>query len=421
MRERRGTVWHEDRRVGALRADARGAIHFRYASEWLADGFPISLRLPLQLGTRETNAHGFFQGLLPEGRSRQRICRRLRIDPDDDAGLLLAIGEDCAGALSVLPEDAAPDTDAGPPRAIDDDELRRLVASHGAALGAGARPRFSLAGAQDKIPVIRDGEALAHPDRRHPSSHILKFETIPHVCFAEHATLGLARAMGLDVVACEFRRLGDDEGTPYLLVERYDRYVDDAGTRRRLHQEDLLQALGYETDIKYEHDGGPDLARVVRLLRDHTAEPIAATRRVIDWQIFNYLAGNSDGHGKNLALLHPRGRALPVLAPFYDLIAIEYLNAVGDAGYDRRLAFFIGGESIPERIGRETWQRFARDVGFRPRYVLARVREMAGRIAGEAQAVRRAFEERFGERAVQERFVRTIEKRARWALGVVGD
>jgi len=421
MRERHGSVRHEDRLVGRLRADTRGAIHFRYAPEWIEDGFPISLRLPLDLGTQETNAHGFFQGLLPEGRSRQRICRRLRIEPDDDAGLLLAIGEDCAGALSILPEGAGPGSGNEPPRAVDDDELRGLVTSHGARLGAGTRVRFSLAGAQEKIPVIRDGGRLAHPDRDHPSSHILKFETIPHVCIAEHATLELARAMGLDVVACELHVLDDDERTPYLLVERYDRYADDRGIRRRLHQEDLIQALGYETDVKYEHDGGPELSQVVRLVRDHTAEPIAAARRVLDWQIFNYLAGNSDGHGKNLALLYPRGRTLPRVAPFYDLIAIEYLNDVADADYDRRLAFFVGGEATPERIGRATWERFASDVGFRPRYVLGRVREMAERIADEAEAVRRTFAERFGERPVQERFVRSIYRRAHWTLSVVGD
>ena len=45
----------------------------------------------------------FFDGLLPEGLTRERIATRLRLDPTDTFALLREIGRDCAGALSIVP------------------------------------------------------------------------------------------------------------------------------------------------------------------------------------------------------------------------------------------------------------------------------------------------------------------------------
>lgn len=77
MNGRRGAVWHEDRRVGALREDENRVLRFAYDGAWLdGGGFPVSIHLPLSLGDEEVDAHAFFAGLLPEGGTRQRICRQ---------------------------------------------------------------------------------------------------------------------------------------------------------------------------------------------------------------------------------------------------------------------------------------------------------------------------------------------------------
>lgn len=417
MKARHGSVWYEDRRVGELRSDRRGILYFRYAPEWLPDGFPISLRLPLALGEDEVNAHGFFQGLLPEGGSRLAACRRLRIEPDDDASLLFAIGEDCAGALSILPGEEPPGEGlaAGQPAALSTEEVSRVIASRGAAVTEilGESRRFSLAGAQEKLPVIVEGNEFFRLDRLHPSSHILKFETVRYVCFAEYATLELARQLGLDVVDCRFHRGADHDGNPYLLIERFDRYRDDAGKLHRLHQEDFIQALGYESAVKYQEDGGPGLAYVFALLREYSPAPIPETRRVLDWQIFNYLSGNFDGHGKNLALLYRQSRALPVLAPFYDLVSIDFLNKTVNANYARTMAFYVGLEGRPERIGREAWRSFAKEIGYRPREVERRLLDMSNRMPDAAKRVRTEFATRFGDKAAYDQFESVIAKRCR--------
>lgn len=417
MTERRGSVWFEDRRVGELRADERGRLWFRYVVEWLDGGFPISLRLPLSHGTRELDAHWFFEGLLPEGGARRRLSRQYRLGEDDDAGLLFAMGEDCAGALSVLADDRSPETAGGDAVSLSLEDVARIVHSQGQSLPTPhARRRFSLAGAQDKVPVIVRGSTTCLPDRTHPSTHIIKLETIRKVCFAEQAGSDLARRMGLHVVNTRYHELGGDESTPYLLVERYDRRRDSEGRVRRLHQEDVAQALGYTSDAKYQEDGGPTLGQVATLLRSHTADPISSIRRLGDWQIFNYLAGNSDGHAKNLSLLYESGTPVPTLAPFYDLVCIEMLNRIGAGAYDRRMAFFIGDQAEPERVTRDDWSALARSMGVPARPLLERLKQAAERMPDEARATRESFAETFGDNQVYDRFEEAVRDRCSWTL-----
>lgn len=92
------------------------------------------------------------------------------------------------------------------------------------------------------------------------------------------------------------------------------------------------------------------------------------------WQAFNWLAGNSDSHAKNLALLYA-GRRIQ-LAPFYDLVCTRAI-----ARLDRRLAMGIGGETDPGKITSSHWDALARDCGVRPHYVRRLVQTLAERIA----------------------------------------
>lgn len=420
MTDRHGAVWYGDRRVGTLREDADRLLRFAYDGGWLAGNeFPISVRLPLSNGEGEVEAHAFFEGLLPEGGVRRRICRKLGIDFNDDAGLLFAIGEDCAGALSILPAGVEPNGDREPPESLTAAQLARLVRSAGTEAGVigGGRQRFSLAGAQEKQPVIFDGEAYALPDRAHPSSHILKFETVPRVCFAEFIAGDMARRLRLPVVRAEFLQSGaPGEAVPYLRIERFDRAREASGALRRLHQEDVLQALGGTTALKYQQDGGPSIGDVAVLLREYTARPVEALGRLRDWQIVNYLAGNWDGHAKNLALIYAPGQPVPVLAPFYDLVAIEFLNLVRPGSWARDMGFAIGGQHEPERVTRADWELFAREMGMPPKRLLARLEELAVQLPDIARSARQGFAEVHGDDAVYEQLEESVRRRCRWTL-----
>lgn len=413
MKIRSGAVWHGRDRIGSLEADARGLLHFAYAPAWLDGGFPISLSLPLSLGTESFEAHGFFAGLLPEGQSRIRICRRLRIDPNDDATLLFAIGEDCAGALSITAGEASPEDESDAPARIDQVELERLIRARGGGLLRGERQRFSLADAQDKLPVRIVGDTWYEPDRFHPSTHLVKFETIPHVCLSEYLATELARHAGLATVDIDFRLLEGERRLPWLLIERYDR-EETGGEISRLHQEDILQALGYAPSLKYEEDGGPALAEIISFLRSHLSDPVIASRNLVDWQIFNWVIGNFDGHAKNISLLYRPGQTLPLPAPFYDLVAIDFLNQMSHSPYARRMAFRIGGADVPERIGRTEWEQFAKDIGFATRYIQKRGREIIEIVDSSTKDICASCTEYHGEMPALELFQHHLAKRVRW-------
>jgi serine/threonine-protein kinase HipA len=65
-----------------------------------------------------------------------------------------------------------------------------------------------------------------------------------------------------------------------LVVERYDRIVEDSEAVVRVHQEDLCQALRVHPDRKYEVDGGPGAEQIGRLIREVAGDRDAA--RFID-------------------------------------------------------------------------------------------------------------------------------------------
>ena len=409
MSNRSAQVWYSDALVGTLEERER-ELYFSYAHEWLDSEkvFPISINLPLK--EQEQLAHSFFSGLLPEGASRERLCREKGIDVRDDAGLLFAIGEDCAGALSIISESSAKETRST--REITNSEIETLARSKGKQGINREERRFSLAGAQEKQPVVFNNGRYELPNKEYPSTHILKFETYPLVCFAEIIANRLASRIGLPVVDTEFLETAGAD-YPFLRIERYDRILENSRIIR-LHQEDLLQAIGEPTALKYQSDGGPSLSKISEVIREHSSEPVRSILQLRDWQIFNYLIGNWDGHAKNLALLYERGSAAPKLTPFYDLVAIEYLNQAKAADWSRKLAFFIGKNDIPERVTLEDWGLFADALSIPKKPTLERLAELASILPNAAVEVRSEFANEHGDHPIYDQLHRYIRKRCGW-------
>lgn len=417
MNGRRGSVWFGRRRVGRLYEDPPGTLYFAYHGQWLAeDGFAVSLSLPLARGEVPQEATGYFEGLLPEGAVRQRVARRYGVSAADAFGLLLAIGGDCAGALSIGPADAPVAADGPGPDALDDAVIASLARSGGRDMSLlGHQPqRFSLAGAQEKQPVVFDGTSYYLSGRQHPSTHILKFETVPRVCIAEYLANRVAGAIGLPVVKMEFVHLA--EHRPMLRIQRFDRKTEADGKVARLHQEDLLQALGLPSMLKYQREGGPSLAAVAGLLRDNVGRPVVAINHLRDWQMFNCLIGNWDGHAKNLAICYPNNDSLPELAPIYDLVAIEFLNRLSPGTWSRDMAFAVGGVYTPERITRDCWYRFADELQIPRRPTLARLADLAESLPGLAEMLASEFSHAHGHDDVVQRFVEVTDRRCRQVL-----
>ncbi len=404
-------LWHEQHRAGQLWRNPAGAIGFRYDPAWVAGGgFAVSRSLPLagrEFAPEDGIAHRFFANLLPEGAVREHIVRDLKL-PNTDFDLLRAIGGECAGALSILPVDRQP-SGQRQYRALTEKDLADLAARRGqiyAAWPADERPRLSLAGAQDKCPVLVRDDRYFLPQLEAPSSHILKFELADyrHLPAYETFTSQLAAAVGLPVVDISLRAIGTAR---YAQIARYDRVWDEQGEVQRLHQEDFCQALGYGHEKKYQEHGGPSFAQCYRLVQEASSEPAIDAQHLLRWQIFNVLAGNSDGHAKNLALLH-RPHDATRLAPFYDLVCTRAIERI-----DYHLALEVGGERNPSVIAPDHWDALARACDVRPQFLGNLVRETAAGLQERLGPVREEFESRYGAYPALQRIERIVTTQCR--------
>lgn len=412
-------VYYESALVGHVRRGAIG-LEFEYAREWLNSetAFPISVSLPLGAGAHSSS---FFSNLLPEGPFREVITRRLRIPYQDDFALLECIGGECAGALSLLSQDTAPEQPEARVEELSLADLEDLVLSGAYAdLSKTSRSaRLSLAGAQGKLPVVREDDRFFLPLGNTPSTHLLKFENAAfrHLPHNEVMTTGLFSELGLKCVTATLHRFGTGSRLKRVCcVTRYDRLRDANGTVR-LHQEDLCQALGLTSHEKYEADGGPSFARMYRCVQQHSKEPFVDARALIDWWLLCWLCGNSDAHAKNLALLYHEGSGgsrAPRLAPFYDLVCTRAYDQL-----DYRLATRLGGETEPGQAGRKHLLAAAAELGVRGAFLVERTRELARKVPGAVERVVARQRELYGPSPAHERVAKVAKTQARRALTLI--
>jgi serine/threonine-protein kinase HipA len=98
--------------AGVLVRDDRGAVAFAYTASHLAraDALPLSLSLPMtDEPYDDVSTRAFFDNLLQESDGAlNAVMAREGLARDDIAGLMLHLGKDCPGALSVLAKGAPP-------------------------------------------------------------------------------------------------------------------------------------------------------------------------------------------------------------------------------------------------------------------------------------------------------------------------
>jgi len=405
-------VWHRDRLVGRLTDRAVGSgFEFAYDPAWAAHGFRLSASLPLQTEAFGADAPGtrFFGNLVPEGNPRDRWVRELRI-PNNDFSLLKALGRDCAGAFCILPGDAEPslESDYVP---LSDEDLAGYCLRKGAPAADGPAPvRFSLAGFQDKLAVHEIGGRFHLPHGAAASSLILKFEVpnYSNIPLYEVFLAELYRRAGAASCETGYR---EDSKAPYLTAKRFDRY-ESGGRIERLHQEDFCQALGFGRNQKYEVENGPSFADCVSLLRRESAVPVEDIDRLMRWLVLNVLAGNSDGHSKNLALLQDRAHPDQWrLAPFYDMVCTGALDRV-----ETKIAFSIGGQSVPQSLTRAHWDNESVACGLRRGALATVAGELSKTLPALTRELRTEFEDSYQGVAALQRVVAVVNKRCRLIL-----
>jgi serine/threonine-protein kinase HipA len=371
-------VYLSGQRAGRLIRKDNGNLQFRYEGSYT--GPAISQSLPIQDAAHpHALCRAVFGGLLLEGEAREALARNLGVSANNDYVLLEQLGGDCAGAVVLLAPDVELPT-VPRSRSLSEDQLDvllRELPQRPLAADRAEGIRLSLAGAQSKLPVIVEGEEVALPlNVAPPTTHIIKPEParFPGLVDNEAFCMELARAVELPVATVGKRT--SVSGLPYLLVERYDRDLI-SDPIRRLHQEDLCQALGLPSDRKYQADGGPTVADVVTLLSLSSAVP--SRDLPILWRalVFNWLIGNCDAHAKNFSLLYDV-RA-PTLAPLYDLVSTTVYPEL-----TRRLAMSLDGARQIDEVNDAAWVSLAKEVGFSPRFAPATTRSTVERVVEEA-------------------------------------
>lgn len=98
-------VYYNNHHAGELREISPGQKYeFEYDEDYLSSDLPhISLTLPKR---RESyvapHLFPFFVNILPEGYNKEIICRRFRIDEEDDFSLLHSLADaDFIGAIEI--------------------------------------------------------------------------------------------------------------------------------------------------------------------------------------------------------------------------------------------------------------------------------------------------------------------------------
>ena len=331
-------VWLDGLTVAGIERQRRNdtRLRLRYTDEalarWPRNTPLVSCSLPLS--DRPAHALAFLAGLLPEGVALAALAARARTSVTDTFGLLDRYGRDIAGALVISRE--TPDESRFGLERYDDEGLADEVGLLDEnPLGVHDDSELSLAGLQNKLLLVKEGDGWARPLRGRPSTHILKAEDrrFPGLAQAEHDCLSLARAAGLTSVDSELRVLG---GIPCLITERYDRSVSRDGAVARIHQEDLCQATGTDGTAnrgraKYQRrgGGGPGLRDAARLLDAYAEDAVAELTRLISAVAFTVAIGNADAHAKNLSLLHDTPATIRV-APLYDTVPTVLWPALSD-------------------------------------------------------------------------------------------
>jgi serine/threonine-protein kinase HipA len=277
---------------------------------------------------------------------------------------------------------------------------------------AATNSKVSLAGAQNKLPVVVDGDRLLVPADGSfaATTHIIKAPSnaLPDLQYNEAFCMDLVRAVGLPAPDSDVMKIG---GTDVLIVERYDRYLRD-GSVHRLHQEDFCQALGLYSKQKYEQWQGPGFATCAGLVR-RCADAASAIEEFARFAAFNLIVGNGEAHGKNFSIVYEwapesgsHGKGFR-LAPFYDVIS-TLLYA--DRNVDTAMAMRYGKSYKTEEMNSTCFRTLAKDLGVDARRFKELAEGMAESVGRCAQKVIEEHASRFPSVDIYGKLMKIIEK-----------
>lgn len=314
---------------------------------------------------------------------RKRVSELAHVSASDYIGVLSDLGSECIGAIKVVD----PEMKRVKPAYIElTEEEIADIAGEGVieASELVMKAHLSLAGASGKVGLYYEPKTSTWyiPVGEAPSTHIVKQSHVrlDGIVTNEQLCLLAAERLGIEVPQSFIVDTGGHKDSQILLAtERFDRRLIDrnhviSGHYKpyRLHQEDFAQAMAIESAAKYETEDGHYMRDAFRLILDYSARPIEDQIRLWDIIVFDYLAGNTDGHLKNISLIYSKDLSARRLAPAYDLVSTSIYEMSTD-----NMAFSIGDDvSLPD-ISRDSFVRAAEDTGLSSTVLMKRFDKMA--------------------------------------------
>ncbi|WP_291314681.1 type II toxin-antitoxin system HipA family toxin [Corynebacterium sp. UBA2622] len=310
---------------------------FRYLTH-ATRSVATSLPLHVTATTHNGSLPPFFTNLLPEGRRLTALRKGVKTSLDDELGLLLAVGGNTVGDVTVVPPGGAPQTSSA--------VVLTEPLDFGAALtSAGIADPAALPGVQDKA----SARTIAAPVSGGNTDYILKVSPPEYPALVENeaecfAMIGRARRR-FPVASVDLRH--DRHGRAGLLVRRFDRLHG-----KRLHVEDAAQIMGLYPAEKYS----PSMEDLATALSGVSASPTLTARSIAFQTACAWLTGNGDLHAKNLSLMDT-GNGFQV-SPLYD---IPSTLPYGDTS----LALSVQGAR--DNISSSMFRTFCAEIGLPPK------------------------------------------------------
>ncbi len=379
------SIFLGDRQVGTLYYQGR-QTRFEYTD--LEPRHPILGQSfetdPVRPRRGKNGVPTWFANLLPEPGSGLRLLLEADMGRQrvHDFRLLVHIGADLPGAVRVVPGTGC---DAVP---ADEDGPRRASAEASGSL------RFSLAGVQRKLSMVRRGRSLTLRAHGQDGDVLVKFQDgeLDQLPQNEFAMMRWAATSGVSCAETELKARSDLEGLPeglwassetVLAVDRFDRESNGI----RIHQEDFAQVwdvmpgqkyLDSEPYLSARDNGSTRLGQAIAQLC-----PPEDVDEYVRRLTSSVLMGNADMHLKNWSLVYPEGRETR-LSPAYDLLCVTVYKRFND-----QLAFPIGGEGDSGKIGVGHFRRLGDQMEWDPKRAADIAAETAQRLAENWPSVKR--------------------------------
>ncbi|MBO5441257.1 MAG: type II toxin-antitoxin system HipA family toxin [Alphaproteobacteria bacterium] len=394
-------VYFHNKKVGVLK-EHNSRLSFQYSDTATES---IAHLLPLQkeaFGDKETRS--FFINLLPEGDVARKIAQIKQVSLNNPFALLKELGGECAGAISLYPQDMEPVCNNKLEEISEDEVASLLIKLSRTPLLTGEGIRLSLAGAQDKLAltIFPDRDKYYKPSDKYISTWILKPENknVPDLIYNEYFCMKLAGLMGLQVAECKIKKFGS---VLAYMTKRFDRENDT--TLQRIQQEDFCQGLGLSNKKYQRTEGGPSVKQCFRFIHDNFANKAKDELYFLKSIVFNFLIGNSDAHGKNFSYLHTANGY--VLAPLYDLVSTQVYQ-----GLAKEMSMAIGGEYEPDRVRRSHFREMAKEFGIKNQLIDDILDKLSAEIILQAEKLKEMTIEEKTYNAVYDKIIEIIVERA---------